>query len=130
MDVKDFIEHEKPSGRRLSRIAPFLEQVLRLKADGYSDDQVRAFLAANGVRVTQPTISRFVSKHRNQMKKPESQAAQEKTVVDKPIKPINTDKSSGLSEIGTRLSAKTETRTIADFLSEIDELNNADNASK
>lgn len=64
------------------------------------------------------------------MKKPESQAAQEKTVVDKPIKPINTVKSSGLSEIGTRLSAKTETRTIADFLSEIDELNNADNASK
>ena len=69
MDIQEFIKRERPTGRRPSRIEPFLAQVQRLKAAGYSDQQVRAFLAENGVRVTQPTVSRFVVKHdlRNQL---------------------------------------------------------------
>ena len=130
MDVNEFIEREKPSGRKLSRIAPFLAQVLQLKADGYSDDQVRAFLAANDVRVTQPTVSRFVTKHKHLRKegmKPTSETTtQKQPVVDKPIKPlINTGNRAGLSELGNNLIAKTEKKTIADLLSEVDELDNA-----
>lgn len=57
MDVEEFKGRVKPAARR-SRLAPYRDAISQLRADGYTLNQVREFLAINGVDITVAGISR------------------------------------------------------------------------
>lgn len=54
----------KPRGWKKGQLEPFREEVLRLRADGYSYVQITEWLAEKGVVVNQGTVSRFCSKQK------------------------------------------------------------------
>lgn len=50
-----------------SKLAPFRDDILLLKENGYTDNQVLDFLTANGVRVAQSTLNQFIKKKRQSL---------------------------------------------------------------
>lgn len=72
MDVEDFLKSNKPASG--SRLAPFLNDLRRLRGLGYSLKQVQDYLAAQEIHVTVQNISAYL--HRQQGHKPLKQTSQ------------------------------------------------------
>lgn len=62
MDVNEFMQKVMPAGKR-SRIAPFFSEVQTLRKRGFSPEQIREFLSANGVKVSVGGLSAYLSRH-------------------------------------------------------------------
>lgn len=66
MDVEEFAREVSPHLRR-SRLWKFKDQVWTLKRTGYSDMQIRDWLAANGVAVSRQNVQKFIKRHLGQL---------------------------------------------------------------
>jgi hypothetical protein len=62
MDVEDFTHEFRPHHKR-SRLLEFREQILTLKRRGYSDMQIRQWLAQNGCQVSRENVRRFIKRY-------------------------------------------------------------------
>jgi len=59
MDIEEFEKQVEPRAKR-SRLEPFQAQIFELKAKGYANWQVCEWLAANGVKVSQEAVRKFI----------------------------------------------------------------------
>lgn len=59
MDLNEFVQHVQPR-KKLSRLISFKDPILTLKAQGYSDLQIRDWLAGNGIEVSRETVRKFI----------------------------------------------------------------------
>jgi hypothetical protein len=62
MDVEDFTREVKPHHKR-SRLEKFKVEIRDLKARGYSDMQIRDWLAENGISVSRENVRKFIKRH-------------------------------------------------------------------
>lgn len=60
MDIDEYVKQVQPRKKR-SRLIPFASQITSLKTQGYTDLQVRDWLAANGVQVSREMVRKFVA---------------------------------------------------------------------
>ncbi len=65
MDVEDFTREVKPHHRR-SRLEKFKTEIRSLKRQGYSDMQVRDWLAKNGLSVSRESVRKYIARHLNE----------------------------------------------------------------
>ena len=61
MDADDYLKAVPPASRR-SKLAPWLADIRKLRANGYTLEQVREFLAKNGVEITIAGVSAYVKR--------------------------------------------------------------------
>jgi len=59
MDIEEFEKQVEPRAKR-SRLEPFQAQIFELKAKGYANWQVCEWLAANGLKVSQEAVRKFI----------------------------------------------------------------------
>ena len=59
MDINEFVKRVQPRKKR-SRLIPFADQIGQLKAQGYTDLQIRGWLAENGVEVSREAVRKFI----------------------------------------------------------------------
>ena len=59
MDINEFLQRVQPRKKR-SRLIPFAEQIAMLKRQGYTDLQIRGWLAENGVEVSREAVRKFI----------------------------------------------------------------------
>ena len=59
MDIEEFEKQERPRAKR-SRLEPFQAQIFELKAKGYANWQVCQWLEANGLKVSQEAVRKFI----------------------------------------------------------------------
>lgn len=59
MDIEEFEKQQQPRAKR-SRLIPFQAQIFELKAKGYANWQVCEWLAANGLKVSQEGLRKFI----------------------------------------------------------------------
>ena len=59
MDINEFVERVQPRKKR-SRLIPFANQIGILKTLGYTDLQVRDWLAGNGIDVSREAVRKFI----------------------------------------------------------------------
>ncbi|MFC0134547.1 KorA protein [Massilia eurypsychrophila] len=71
MDIEEFAKQVQPRKKR-SRLIPFKEQIMALKSQGYTDLQIRDWLALNKVEVSREMVRKFVAKQVSE-KQPDSQ---------------------------------------------------------
>lgn len=62
MDVEDFTREVKPHHKR-SRLEKFKVEIHDLKTRGYSDMQIRDWLAENGISVSRENVRKFIKRH-------------------------------------------------------------------
>lgn len=62
MDVDDYAREVKPHHKR-SKLLAFKDQIRALKHKGFSDMQVRDWLAQNGVQVSRENVRKFIKRH-------------------------------------------------------------------
>lgn len=62
MDIDEFLKTEPP-GMRRSRLLPYAREIAVLKAEGYTNEQVGKWLAANGVQISTEGVRYFVKHH-------------------------------------------------------------------
>jgi hypothetical protein len=62
MDVEDFTREVQPHHRR-SRLEKYKQEIRDLKKQGYSDMQVRDWLAQNGIAVSRENVRKFIKRH-------------------------------------------------------------------
>ena len=60
MDIEEFEKQERPRAKR-SRLEPFQAQIFELKAKGYANWQVCQWLEANGLKVSQEAVRKFIT---------------------------------------------------------------------
>jgi hypothetical protein len=61
MDIEEFAKQVQPRKKR-SRLLPFRDQIMALKSQGYTDLQIRDWLALNEVTVSREMVRKFVAK--------------------------------------------------------------------
>jgi len=61
-DLEEFIRKHKPGTKR-SRLFPHLPAIQRLRAEGFSFDQVCQYLGEKGVSITVSGLSSFLKRH-------------------------------------------------------------------
>jgi hypothetical protein len=61
MDIKQFMATVQP-GKKISRLKQFEKDIRELKANGYTDDQIRIWLAENNLIVSREAVRQFVKK--------------------------------------------------------------------
>lgn len=59
MDIEEFEKRQQPRAKR-SRLEPFQAQIFELKAKGYANWQVCQWLEANGLKVSQEAVRKFI----------------------------------------------------------------------
>ncbi len=59
MDINEFVKQVKPRAKR-SQLDPFRSQIFELRDLGYSNGQIRDWLATNEIEVTQESVRKFV----------------------------------------------------------------------
>lgn len=59
MDINEFVKRVQPRKKR-SRLIPFTDQIKQLKTQGYTDLQIRDWLAENGLEVSRETVRKFI----------------------------------------------------------------------
>lgn len=59
MDIEEFEKKVEPRAKR-SRLEPFQAQIFELKKKGYANWQVCEWLAANGLKVSQEAVRKFI----------------------------------------------------------------------
>lgn len=70
MEILEYMSKNKPKGRR-SLVSLYHNDILELKRAGYSLEQMKEYLEANGVNVVASTLSKYFKRHfREQGKKP------------------------------------------------------------
>lgn len=77
MDINEFVKRVQPRKKR-SRLIPFADQIAQLKAQGYTDLQIRGWLAENGVEVSREAVRKFI---KNAAKSGTQQAAESTTLI-------------------------------------------------
>jgi hypothetical protein len=65
MDIDEFV-NRTPPGRKRSRLFPFREQIVALKSQGYTDLQIRDWLALNQIDVSREMVRKFLAKQTKQ----------------------------------------------------------------
>lgn len=60
MDIEEFVKQVQPRKKR-SRLIPFRDQIMTLKAQGYTDLQIRDWLGQNGLNVSREMVRKFVA---------------------------------------------------------------------
>ncbi len=70
MNIEEFKTHVRPKGKH-SKLEPFKEQLLELKAKGYTNLQACEWLAANGVTVSQEGLRKFIINREGRLPKPD-----------------------------------------------------------
>lgn len=65
-DLLKLAAAQRPARHTRSRMDPYLADMRRLQAEGYSLEQLRAFLAQVGVKVARQTIQEFLSRRETQ----------------------------------------------------------------
>lgn len=62
-DLDDFVKNNAPSGKK-SKLDAFAGEIFTLKNLGYSEkDILRFLLEKKGIKVSQPTLNRFIRSH-------------------------------------------------------------------
>ena len=62
-DLEDFVKNNAPSGKK-SKLDAFAGEIFTLKNLGYSEkDILRFLLEKKGIKVSQPTLNRFIRSH-------------------------------------------------------------------
>lgn len=64
MDIEEFEKQVPPKAKR-SRLEPFAAQIFALKAKGYTNEQVRDWLASNGEKVSVEGVRKFIKSREN-----------------------------------------------------------------
>lgn len=64
VDADEFLKQIKPAAKR-SRLGPWSADIDKLRQNGCSLEQVREFLAINGVVVSVAAISKFIKRQEN-----------------------------------------------------------------
>jgi len=62
MDVEDFTRQVKPR-KNGSQLLPFQKEISDLKRQGYSDEQIREWLAQNNIAVSRENVRKFIKRH-------------------------------------------------------------------
>lgn len=78
MDINEFVQRVQPRKKR-SRLIPFAGQIKALKMQGYTDLQIRDWLAANGIEVSRESVRKFI---KNAAKSDVGQAVETTTQPD------------------------------------------------
>lgn len=65
MDIEEFL-NGTPPGRKRSRLFPFRDQIVSLKSQGYTDLQIRGWLALNQVDVSREMVRKFLARQTKQ----------------------------------------------------------------
>lgn len=60
MDIEEFAKKVQPRKKR-SKLIPFKDQIMTLKSQGYTDLQIRDWLALNEVQVSREMVRKFVA---------------------------------------------------------------------
>lgn len=60
MDIEEFAKKVQPRKKR-SKLIPFKDQIMTLKSQGYTDLQIRDWLALNQVQVSREMVRKFVA---------------------------------------------------------------------
>lgn len=63
ISVQDFIAQNHQKKGRVSKLMPFKDDILFLKQNGYSQQQILDFLSQNGLTVGMTTLNFFIRKH-------------------------------------------------------------------
>jgi DNA-binding transcriptional MerR regulator len=96
MDLDEFLEKESPATR--SKLAPWLKDIQTLRSKGYTLEQVRKYLAFNGVTITVAGLSAYLRRRagvtRRQAGEHEARAASVQATPD-PASPAVLDKIMG-----------------------------------
>jgi hypothetical protein len=58
MDIEEFVKNNAP-GRRISRLEKYANEIKTLKQQKYTDEQIRQWLATNGVEISREVIRRY-----------------------------------------------------------------------
>lgn len=61
MDIEEFVKGVKPRKNR-SRLFPFKDQLMALKTQGYTDLQIRDWLALNKIEVSREMVRKFIAR--------------------------------------------------------------------
>lgn len=61
MDINEFLSNVQP-GKKVSRLKKYEREISELKSKGYTDDQIRQWLAQNDVVVSREAVRRFAKK--------------------------------------------------------------------
>lgn len=64
MDIEEFEKQVPPKAKR-SRLEPFAAQIFALKAKGYTNEQVRDWLASNSEKVSVEGVRKFIKSREN-----------------------------------------------------------------
>lgn len=94
MDIEEFEKQQQPRAKR-SRLIPFQAQIFELKAKGYANWQVCEWLAANGLKVSQEGLRKFI-KSREGHPSPASMPNANKAPADAAQQNEETDQTEGL----------------------------------
>lgn len=78
VDVDSFLKKAQPKARR-SSLKPFQEQILKLRANNLSLQQVVQFLAESGLQTTVGNVSKFIKKVTEETPKRRATDVQEKS---------------------------------------------------
>lgn len=62
MDVEDFARQFTPR-KNGSQLLPFEKEISDLKRQGYSDEQIREWLAQNNITVSRENVRKFIKRH-------------------------------------------------------------------
>jgi len=90
MDIKEFLSSVQP-GKKVSRLKQYELEIGELKSKGYTDDQIRQWLAKNDVIVSREAVRRFAKKI--------SQAPAPVTLDNKPADNVANQKESNAAKI-------------------------------
>jgi hypothetical protein len=61
MDIEEFV-NKVPPGKKINRLKKYEGQIKQLKSYGYTDQQVREWLATVGVEISREAVRRFSKK--------------------------------------------------------------------
>ncbi|MBV8635076.1 MAG: hypothetical protein JO002_11335 [Burkholderiaceae bacterium] len=62
MDVDEFMATVLPR-KRTSQLTQYESEILKLKAKGYTNEQIQSWLAKNQIHISREAVRRFVKKH-------------------------------------------------------------------
>lgn len=90
MDIKEFVQRVQPRKKR-SRLIPFADQIRELKTQGYTDLQIRDWLAENSIEVSRETVRKFIKNRTETATKQASDMTKETHDTHKEITNSSTD---------------------------------------
>jgi len=74
VDANEFLKKVTPAGQR-SRLAPFWNDITKLRQSGCTLEQVCEFLATNGVQMSIAGLSKYIKRREEKGEKPDQKPA-------------------------------------------------------